>query len=611
MITSQGIVSAGVMEETPQPTLEGTSVVLAAANTLEPAPSKTPASFTFSSVPVVHETGGEESSTSSPLVDPNLLWGASAAAAALAATAYALSRKEEKEAERKRQEEQSLAEANAKVAASEATKTANYIAKRTLEDKLGIPITSDIVACSAGLKGLYQNIVNTILGNPTEEIDEDLLSEIGNDLARYFNDQPIENGGQTAPASVSWSEFVSTPVGPTLDDAPPAVDYSNLVSIFNQGEAASNASYTEYEEYHDKLTRMEELTEDKNVLPQPIITTPLPGLAASIPGIDYSGESSLTPSTIKIEISPLSRFISEAVLSLIPFIGDGVGVIRQLVNWITKKPLDEADLILSLVGFIFDLPFDGIVGDFAIAGLKGLNAVVPSGPAREVMTALIKKGIKNPDDLLRMGEISEVLLKNERLLQAVIENPKALDALMKAGPEAAEELAKYGDEAVVLVSKFGDNGLKYLMEGGTESFDNMKLLSQLDGDPGRIITDIVSGSPTSKKGALFQLEQIKMFDPNKISGVEVEIPGGRADLILTDGTIIDYKSWNWYAKTYQTPNRLQDIINKTVSQMNKYKLYQIDNEITGPIKLVFESLDGMPDAFKKSMEVLNIIIEVK
>ncbi len=264
VITSQGIVSAGVMEETPQPTLEGTpAVILPKVEPLTPSPeaSKTPASLSFSSVPVVPITSSTDSSTTPPIVDSNLLWGASAAAAALAATAYALSRKEEKEAERKRQEEQSLAEANAKVGASEATKTANYIAKRTLEDKLGIPITSDIVACSAGLKGLYQNIVNTILGNPTEEIDEDLLSEIGNDLTRYFNDQPIENGGQTAPASVSWSEFVSTPVGPTLDDVPAAVDYSNLVSLFNQGEAGSNADYDEYQAYHDKMDNVEEQTE--------------------------------------------------------------------------------------------------------------------------------------------------------------------------------------------------------------------------------------------------------------------------------------------------------------------------------------------------------------
>ncbi len=240
------------MEETLQPMLEGPQEVLAAVSTVEPAPSKTPASFTFSSVPVVPETSGEESSPSSPLVDPNLLWGASAAAAALAATAYALSRKEEKEAERKQAEEQSLAEANAKVAASEATKTANYIAKRTLEDKLGIPITADIVACSPGLKGLYQNIVNTILGNPTEDIDEDLLLNIENDLASYFNDQQIENGAQTAPASVSWSEFVSTPVGPMLDDAPTAVDYPNLVSLFNQGDTPSNADYVEYSQNQGK-----------------------------------------------------------------------------------------------------------------------------------------------------------------------------------------------------------------------------------------------------------------------------------------------------------------------------------------------------------------------
>ncbi len=107
---------------------------------------------------------------------------------------------------------------------------------------------------------LYQNIVNTILGNPTEEIDEDLLLNIENDLARYFGDQPIENGGQTAPASVSWSEFVATPVGPTLNDTPTAVDYPNLVSLFNQGEAASNVDYDEYQAYHDKMDSVEEQT---------------------------------------------------------------------------------------------------------------------------------------------------------------------------------------------------------------------------------------------------------------------------------------------------------------------------------------------------------------
>jgi len=173
-----------------------------------------------------------------------------------------------------------------------------------------------------------------------------------------------------------------------------------------------------------------------------------------------------------------------------------------------------------------------------------------------------------------------------------------------------EVLGRHGDEAVRLTNRFGDDALKYLLKGGEQSFENLKFLDSLPGNPERILTDLTSGAPSSYRGAMFQLEHLKKLDPTTIKGVEVTIPGGRADVILTDGTIIEYKSWNWYADTYKDPVLLQRIQQKLLDQIQDYVAFQTAQGVDAPIKIVFESADGMPETFKQALEDLGAIVEV-
>jgi hypothetical protein len=181
---------------------------------------------------------------------------------------------------------------------------------------------------------------------------------------------------------------------------------------------------------------------------------------------------------------------------------------------------------------------------------------------------------------------------------------------MHYGPEAVEILSKNGDEAVALTGRFGDNAIKYLLGGGKDSFENLKFLNSLSGSPERVLQDLTSGSKTSVNGAQFQLEQLKRLDPATISGVEVTIPGGRVDAILKDGTIIEYKSWDWHGNAYQNPVQLQQIQKDLVKQIQARVDYQKINGITAPIKIVFKSGAGMPESVKKAIESIGAIVEV-
>ncbi len=158
----------------------------------------------------------------------------------------------------------------------------------------------------------------------------------------------------------------------------------------------------------------------------------------------------------------------ETGLSLIPIIGDGWGLIRQAIHFVKKEPVDKLDVGLSLTGLIFDIPWpqEGFVGgDVSIAALKGMNAVIPPGPAREVMTQLVRSGLKNPDELVQIAKTCEALLKNDRLLKTLIENPKVLETVMRHGPEAVEVLERFPpDETISFIQKYGDDGVQRMLK---------------------------------------------------------------------------------------------------------------------------------------------------
>ncbi len=313
-----------------------------------------------------------------------------------------------------------------------------------------------------------------------------------------------------------------------------------------------------------KLTRMEEATEGKNVTtpnPTPITQTspPMPGIAASIAGVNYSGKSVFTPDpklqevidtniakqvegkpTVKdlfvnflnsasafagkvyeaartpteirnyqenygpvsptfggapgsIDISSdgnpfggykikmvqgdynteIPEWMLEMMLSMIPFVGDGVGIMRQLINKYTTGEMDELDFTLSLIGLGMDLPFDaGIVGDTAVAVLKGFSAMIPAGPAREVLLDAVKLLFDNPEGISAMAGAVWKMMGSEDLVKLLSNNPKLLKAAIESS-EHAEELLGMGPDAARLVEEIGEDGVKAMLDGGDEALEGV------------------------------------------------------------------------------------------------------------------------------------------
>jgi hypothetical protein len=170
----------------------------------------------------------------------------------------------------------------------------------------------------------------------------------------------------------------------------------------------------------------------------------------------------------------MSKFAAEFALSMIPIIGDGSGVAKELYNLFTTGEIDELNLTLSLLGLAMDLPFDaGVAGDLAIATLKGFSAMIPSGPAREVLLEVFKVASQTPNAFFDFVETVRKLMGNEALLQALAANPKAFKAILEASPEAVENLAAQGDEAVQLVKGLDEDGVKAVLEGGDDTAINV------------------------------------------------------------------------------------------------------------------------------------------
>jgi hypothetical protein len=301
---------------------------------------------------------------------------------------------------------------------------------------------------------------------------------------------------------------------------------------------------------------------------------------------------------------PIQRMVTAFAWSIIPVVGDGTDLLKEWINKRNNQPVDGLNVSLSIAGLVFDvIPFDGLIGDSAVAALKALAKMIPPGPARDILAKVVKKS--DPGDLIKLGDVAKGLIKHPELIDPFIKNPKAFEAILNSSTEAIEKVAKEGPEVIPLIDKFGDNGLKYFLEGGAESIENMTLLAKLDGNPGRIVTDLVSGSKTSGKGAVFQLEQIKSLDIEKISGVEVEIPNGRIDLLLKDNTIIDYKSLEF--SNYN--DFVQEMeINKIIQQIENYKKYQVANDKIGPIKIIFD--EQLPKWAIEDLKEAGAIVEI-
>ncbi|MBI9051969.1 MAG: hypothetical protein JEZ00_21315, partial [Anaerolineaceae bacterium] len=66
--------------------------------------------------------------------------------------------------------------------------------------------------------------------------------------------------------------------------------------------------------------------------------------------------------------------------------------------------MDELNFTLSVIGLAMDLPFDGgILGDTAVATLKAVSVMIPSGPARQILLEALQQVGKNPEELIALA----------------------------------------------------------------------------------------------------------------------------------------------------------------------------------------------------------------
>lgn len=165
-------------------------------------------------------------------------------------------------------------------------------------------------------------------------------------------------------------------------------------------------------------------------------------------------------------------WVWEFVIGLVPF-GDAVDIIKQLMNRLRGKEVDELILTLALLGMAADLgwlnpiPSAEDAPNAVLAALKALAKQVPPGAARDSLQELVERAAKNADEAKRLGEVLVALTKNSDLAIALTKNPEALIAVMRHGPDAVELLGRFGDDAVTLVGKYGEDGIRILNRAET------------------------------------------------------------------------------------------------------------------------------------------------
>jgi hypothetical protein len=126
--------------------------------------------------------------------------------------------------------------------------------------------------------------------------------------------------------------------------------------------------------------------------------------------------------------------------------------------------MDELNFTLSIIGLGMDLPFDaGIVGDTAVAVLKGFSAMIPSGPAREVLLDAVKLLFDNPEGISAMAGAVWKMMGNEDLVKLLSNNPKLLKAAIESS-EHADELLAMGPDAAKLVEEIGEDAVKAMLD---------------------------------------------------------------------------------------------------------------------------------------------------
>ncbi len=149
------------------------------------------------------------------------------------------------------------------------------------------------------------------------------------------------------------------------------------------------------------------------------------------------------------------------ILGIVP-LGDSLGLLEELLNFLGGRGISQLNLWLSLAGLAADAgwldllipdPVDGI--NIGLAGIKAAVRTLGRLPpaAEKAILEALQAAVKNPDELARIGKVLATLAGNSDIARKVIADEDALRALlrMKNGPELLEAIAKGGDDLIAQI----------------------------------------------------------------------------------------------------------------------------------------------------------------
>lgn len=289
-------------------------------------------------------------------------------------------------------------------------------------------------------------------------------------------------------------------------------------------------------------------------------------------------------------------------LGLIPG-GDAVDLIGQGANKLKGDDVDEFSVAISSLGLAADLgwlnPFPGPedTPNVGVAFLKGIYKGA-DGPTRKVLT----EAVSDPSSAKQALEALGKLVKGSGEARALFKaHPEALAHALKVGPEAVEFLGKSSDDLAVRVAeRHGEEAVRAMLHA--------KNVPGLDAVMRKSVQDPVKAA-TTVKGARFHLLELQKLNPDDIRAVEFPIDNlpnpHKADVVLNDGTVIDYKSID--ASRYNEFTAGQEAADD-VQQARRYRAFQEKHGFDRPIRYIFE--EEPPAVMRRELERLKVVVEV-
>ena len=282
--------------------------------------------------------------------------------------------------------------------------------------------------------------------------------------------------------------------------------------------------------------------------------------------------------------------------------GDLIDLAReQVLNRLAGKEPDALITSLAALGLAADLgwlnPFPSAedAPNAALGALKLLAKQLPQGAARDALAEMIDKAVKNPDELKNLVDLTAALGKHTDLLDELVSNPGVMHAVIEGGPEFVELLAKYGDD--------GFEAAKLLGRNASEVFSQYDEIAQVPGAD-NLLRDLRAGGTTTT-GAAGEVRYFASIQ-DEIAEVGSRIDGRKAaDGILKDGTVVDVKNYNFANPFYDSPARLDDVIDKMLTQIDLRRL-QYPGQ---PIRYVFTSpISEVPKPIREALTEAGVEI---